>query len=502
MRFYSETLIERFRDVESWGYFYEAKDLTKHPFLDRYRTELVKSAERDRTFLYTARYHVNNTAILDKAEDDVEKYYPIAIAETFENAIKERLRVGFPQADMQEALDESNIKEHDIHRYFKWVILKYVKYGTFQLEDITGVALDLITLEIAKRRRIEGVETDINRYKHHGELADKMAIVRLTIRKSKVLPTIDELLDSGELKIHHEDSKIVVYTLHSPAACEATGSNQWCTTSWAFERYSKDGQLYTVHVKNNSKEMYHLHFELLEFEDQNKNPIPEWAVDEYNFDRVFPGSIFDYKQREKRVDAMLDNLSVVNSIGWHMEEMKEVLTKKPSLLGELEEILVHNEHGNHEDIPSEIIEHVLKIDPNHVFDLEYISEWMQEVIVRHDPELLQRLYEDSVYVGDVAQEIAVDEKPDIISYSGVRLKPRYQKMAVDADPELLSHADREIQKEYITSDPEMIQYLDTPDEELQMLAIRMSDDPDIIKLFKNKVLFSAQAEWDYKWGDE
>ena len=331
-------------------------------------------------------------------------------------------------------------------------------------------------------------------------MAFSAEVIRDSLSAPESKPTVEELLADKELDVHYEDSKIVVYALHSSRACEVTGSPSWCTTSWAFEKYSEKGQLYTVHVKNDPGEMYHMHFELAEFEDKDKNPISEWVADKYGFQRVFPGSIFDYKQRKKRVDAMLENLGVIQTIGWNSDEMVQVITKKPGLLRDLEEImLVMEDEG---EIPRPVLEAALKADENAIFGLEHLSTWHHEIIVIYDPMMLVNIFEHGIVPSSDAQFLAVKEKPELIAHSSVLLDEEIQKQVIDDHPEYLSHADREIQKEYITSDPEMIQYLDTPDEELQMLAIRMSDDPDIIKLFKNKVLFSAQAEWDYQWGDE
>ena len=500
MKFYTENQIVRLESEETlWGYFYEAKDLTKHPFLDKYRDELIDRIRRDR-----------DNYLIDpvRAGETPEEEYPQAFAKLFEREIRlVTVRSYWGGSGFYDIIGDANVTHADITKNFKWVVLKYVQRKIDRLEDLRNVAADLVFLEVAKKpkfkRKLEELDIryDINKYKDASDLAFSAEVIRDSLSAPESKPTIEELLADKELDVHYEDSKIVVYALHSSRACEVTGSPSWCTTSWAFKKYSEKGQLYTVHVKAARNKMFHLHFENFEFTDENNEPIREYEAEEYRFDKVFPGSVFDWKSGTQiRVKAMLENINVIETIGWNSDEMVQVITKKPTLLRELEEImLVMEDEG---EIPRPVLEAALKADENAIFGLEYLSTWHHEIIVRYDPMMLVNIFEHGIVPSSDAQSLAVKEKPELIAHSGVLLDEEIQKEVIDDYPEYLSHADREIQKEYITSDPEMIQYLDTPDEELQMLAIRMSDDPDIIKLFNNKVLFSAQAEWDYRWGDE
>ena len=92
MKFYSEDQIARYEAPEgSWGYFYEAKDLTKHPFLDRYREELIARIRRDRTNIHLG---MNVRKDMDDSDN-----WPKKFAEFVDDQFEYHLRVGFRRGD-------------------------------------------------------------------------------------------------------------------------------------------------------------------------------------------------------------------------------------------------------------------------------------------------------------------------------------------------------------------------------------------------------------------
>ena len=314
MRFYSEDQIARYEAPEgSWGYFYEAKDLTKHPFLDKYREELIERMRRDRSLTNT----VNSVRLLSLIDNHDE--YPQLFAMVFEFEVRNIISRGMAywgNEILVDKIDEANLNLSDITRNFKWVILKYVQEKIRLIEDLRGVAADLIILEVAKKPKFrsyldEGlfsVVYDINRYKTAADLFGRMHQVRDALSEPESKLSIEELEKLGELEIIYKDGKWIAFELKTARACADTGSGAWCTTRWAFDDYSSAGKLYTVKRKSSDTEMYHFHFERGEFTDENNSEIDSVQMDEMPLDKIFPWSFFANRNDPKKAAQHLINM--------------------------------------------------------------------------------------------------------------------------------------------------------------------------------------------------
>ena len=148
MRFFNARDLPRVEStIALYGYFYEAKDLTKHPFLAKYRDELIDRIRRDRD---------NYLIDLVRAGETPEEEYPQAFAKLFEKEIQYVVGSSFwGGSGFYEIIDESNVTHADITKNFKWVVLKYVQRKIDRLEDLRNVAADLVFLEVAKKPKFK-----------------------------------------------------------------------------------------------------------------------------------------------------------------------------------------------------------------------------------------------------------------------------------------------------------------------------------------------------------
>ena len=473
MKFYTEDRITRYIPDSVYGYFYEAKDLTQHPFLDRYKEELIERLREDRT-----------ASSLLKDREEMPDTWPRMFAQYFITEARYVIERGWGYSgDFADIVEDANVTQRDVEKNFKWVIIKYVQGKIRLLEDIRTVAGDLVTLETLKKPKVKkdflrrAGETslgslDVNNYASAAALSTAMNFVRDTLTEPEPALTLDQLVALGEAEIIYEDGSIVAFEVKTARACADTGSQGvWCTTTWAFDRYRKSGPLYTIHVKN-SGSMYHFSFGEMEFTDEDNDPITHADVENLNLHKVFPNTLFDYRS-DKREEALLDHWdSVYTMLNPELEELENLVEKKPELI----EDIPHYQQGwlAHAAIGGDVerfkkYHHMIDYEGDEESYIEYMIGWAEA-----HPELVK-----SETLPDEAEIAAAIADPKMMEYISTELQ--YRALSeYDSTEELISHAAEEVQIEYLKKvDPEAINFIDRPPADVIGAFLQgLSDDDD------------------------
>ena len=352
MRFYSYKDTEGVIHLEvtpfSYGYFYEAKDLTKHPFLDRYKDELIEKMKHDRsgTRLLTQHMRAYSTDGISRHGSAFPVLFALFVDDWIGLTVRGNNRTSLTSYKRIEIMQEYNVSAQDIRKHFKWILLRYVKGGIVTLDDM-DFAVEAVGVHIALIRAglVDSDKTDLNRFKTLSDLAKYRKEIWEQPSADKGMPErVQKLIRSGELEIYYEDSRMVVYNILTSKACELTGSADWCTTRGAFNSYKKDGDLYTVHIKGKPDERYHLSFARFEFTDENNNPLHSLAVKQLSLDSVFKGSIFDKSATKHRQEEIIragsdENIwleDVLDIMDANQKELYVAIETYPEMLSNLE----------------------------------------------------------------------------------------------------------------------------------------------------------------------
>ena len=140
--------------------------------------------------------------------------------------------------------------------------------------------------------------TDIGRIKSFLDLRIYILDNKPEIKED--LYSVEYLVENGEAEVFYEDSKVIGYKIYTQRACSMIPSNTTtCTAQGRFSEYDKYGQFYIINIKGDKKRQFHIHFKVREpkgtheFKDYLNRDMKPVDAYKYNFDKIFPGTIFD-----------------------------------------------------------------------------------------------------------------------------------------------------------------------------------------------------------------
>jgi len=154
----------------------------------------------------------------------------------------------------QEWIDEANNLIDQSNRadptgalgvYTPWIVKQILLGNLIFPEDEEKVKEKLMFLEEAKKRRNKEIETDINKYKTYGDLAE-------IIEKTKGKPLSKhheiEIKEQKGEKIIYNDARITIIEVSTPEAAAKWGKDtEWCTkVPKVAVNYLRSGNLYVV----------------------------------------------------------------------------------------------------------------------------------------------------------------------------------------------------------------------------------------------------------------
>ena len=216
-------------------------------------------------------------------EDIYKKYY---------TDIPEDIFLQIISADPTSILnDDSNKSIKKIGRYSKWM-LKLYKEKKLLLEDLYKFTrtLNLFhTLNVRGILKKNNIPADINFYK---DLPNLWSTIKefYDEESSEVLP-----VNSDEYEIFWNNDKCrVIIPLTHKASCYFGVKSDWCTSNEDpkfFNEYSKDGPLFIILDKNDSKIKYQFHLQTESFADINDKMLSNERIhdilSEYNLSDDF-----------------------------------------------------------------------------------------------------------------------------------------------------------------------------------------------------------------------
>ena len=468
MRFYTEERITRDIPDSVYGYFYEAKDLTKHPFLDRYGDDIIKRMGKDYSnWSYLKRFLSTHSQA--KFDDIEERQYPALFAELVEgiidNILHKRPDLVGGQA-LKDAIADGKIKEPDLKKNFKWIVLRYISRGIFSIEDMEKTIGTIAMFELLKKKNLlDARDKDINRFKTErdlfGVISEPWEAFSAERKSQEDKDKYERLIDEGDISVHYEDNKMIIYVVHTKKGCNATGEGaNWCTTGSYYQHYADKGELYTIHIKGKPNEKYHLSFAAHEYVNIKDHYITGSEAKMLKLAKIFPDSVFNKANKEERIEGV----SVVADEG-----------QRP--LGDYMDAI----GLDHSEIDEEV-----KRDPRFILDLpdEYLEdgEGLIEIAAKASREVAFDLIrrgghpysEAFYYLDEDDQEMGIEEMPDEEEklYAISHTKDEFINLVGD-DFQLMY-----LENEYNRWDDtwKAIEYIENPSVEMQMAAIRQDED--------------------------
>ena len=156
---------------------------------------------------------------------------------------------------------------------------------------------------------------------------------------------IERLIDEGDISVHYEDNKMIIYVVHTKKGCNATGEGaNWCTTGSYYQHYANKGELYTIHIKGKPQEKYHLKLSLLMNMSISRTTIllvlrPKML----KLAKIFPESVFNKANKDERMEgiSIISNEGTrplgdyMNAIGLDHSEIDEEVKRDPRFILEL-----------------------------------------------------------------------------------------------------------------------------------------------------------------------
>jgi hypothetical protein len=189
-----------------------------------------------------------------------------------------------PNPKVQKAIIEFIMKADPTPNkaYARWIVIRYLKNGEM-LEDMGEHLAQTLGIfsRAASARRIDG---NIDAYKTFNDLTTACEPFltgerevssnqdRKAKRNTKVDTRTEKMWEGDPMleqsKVVHDDDEYMILIPETAEAAAYFGKNtHWCTTTWAFERYSKDGPLIIILRRQDSKR-WQFHFESQQFMDE------------------------------------------------------------------------------------------------------------------------------------------------------------------------------------------------------------------------------------------
>lgn len=179
--------------------------------------------------------------------------------------------MGIPETpsylNIQKPEDETTWNQH-----LNWVLTRYAQgdqssgSGIQRLEDIHHRAFPALARYHGLVQQGKMDKASLSKWKNLTNMEDAL---------QNADPLQSGTLNDSEYQVHDENEHWSLVTPHtSEAACSLGHGTKWCTTSGAFEDYSKDGPLYIMVPKKpkHRNEKYQLHIETKQFMDKDDSP--------------------------------------------------------------------------------------------------------------------------------------------------------------------------------------------------------------------------------------
>ena len=155
------------------------------------------------------------------------------------------------------------------NQHLNWILTRYAQgdqsgnAGIQRLEDIHHRALPALARYHGLVQQGKMDKSSLAKWKNLGHMEDAL---------QNADPLQAGKLNDAEYHVHDENEHWSLVTPHtSEAACTLGHGTKWCTTSGAFEQYSKDGPLYIMIPKKpqHKNEKYQLHIESKQLMDKD-----------------------------------------------------------------------------------------------------------------------------------------------------------------------------------------------------------------------------------------